>query len=130
MRLKPAVEGVTDLSPVGAENLGRQLSCCYELWSVCLVAVSGSDSSRAISSLRPSLQWGLQGQTFLVLAAVRLFGLCTADLARKPARYRSLPRCPHQPALSFGSDRSCPSQHFGRCAGRARLAHLRRLGQT
>src|SRR2546426_1845251 len=130
MRLVLHSEGVTDLNLVHPRMHPWPLSCCHELRSIRPFPTAGFSSSRAVPSLCHSLWRGLQSSTLLLLAAVRLFGLRPTDLARKPARHRSLSQRARPATLSLGIARSRSSQHPGRCSGRTRLAHLRRSGST
>ena len=122
------LEGVTDLNFWELQIAPWQLSCCHEFWSIRLISVFGFVSSSAISPVCRTLRWRLQGQTFHHLAAVCLLGVRSTDLARKPARYRSLSQCTSPTALPFGTAGCGPPQHASRRVGGTRLANFRRPG--
>src|SRR5687767_971648 len=126
--LKAALEGVSDLKMGAARGTAWPLSCCHVQRAIRSLPTVGLYPPSALPSLRSALRRGLQDQAFLLLAAVRLFGLCSVDLARKFARHQSLSQRACRPALSSGAARSGQAQHFGRCVGQPRLAHFRRGG--
>jgi hypothetical protein len=59
--------------------------------------------------------------------SVSVDGFCTADLSRKPARYRGLSACAAHQTLSHGSSRHREPQRPSRRQRVARLAHLCRV---
>src|SRR2546422_10298237 len=130
MRVKSHFEGVSDLNFARLSPRLWPLSCCHVLRSIRPLSTPGWDSSRGFSSLCATLRRRLQGSTLLLLAAVGLLGLCPTDLARRSARHRGLSQRARRPTLSLGLAHPGQTQHPGRRAGRARLAHLRRSGPT
>src|SRR5271166_5290395 len=83
-----------------------------------------------VSSLRRPLWRRAQDQAFLTPRSVSLSCLRATDLAREPARHRSMSSRAILQALPSGfPQHGCP-QHLGERQRRARLAHLRRLRPT
>ena len=83
-----------------------------------------------VSSLRRPLWRRAQDQAFLMPRSVSLSCLRATDLAREPARHRSVSSRAILQALPSGfPQHGCP-QHLGERQRRARLAHLRRLRPT
>ena len=83
-----------------------------------------------LSSHRHALWRRSPGACAQLRGAVPGPGLCSADVAREPARHRSLPVGAGEQALSHGVARSGSPLHAGRCQRGARLADLARLGTT
>src|SRR5687767_14883369 len=110
--LKAALEGVSDLKMGAARGTAWPLSCCHVQRAIRSLPTVGLYPPSALPSLRSALRRGLQDQAFLLLAAVRLFGLCSVDLARKFARHQSLSQRACRPALSSGAARSGQAQQL------------------
>ena len=86
----------------------------------------GRISNQTFSHLRSALPWPGQSPQVFLPGSVSSHVLCSTDLPRKPARYRSLPISLAAQAVSHGH-RSLPRpEHSGRGQQKAGLAHLRR----
>src|SRR5882672_10666399 len=98
-----------------------------EYGQIDLCTADGLSSFKGFSSLCQTLSGRLQTQDFFLLGSVSLHGLRAANLSREFARYRSLPACATDQALSSRHSRPSLAQHPGPCKLGPRLAHLRRL---
>ena len=83
-----------------------------------------------LSSHRHALWRRSPGAYAQLRGAVPGPGLRSADVAREPARHRSLLVGAGEQALPHGLARSGGPLHAGRCQRGARLAHLARVGTT
>jgi len=91
-------------------------------------AADAASSAFDVSPLRATLRWRAQGEELLLLGSVPVHGLRTADLSRKPARYRGVSESPALQALSLRiSSKQYLAQHPGQCQRNPRLAHLRSI---
>ena len=79
-----------------------------------------------VSPLCGSLPWPLQGEKFLLLGSVSVFGLCSAHLSRKPQGHRDLSSRGRE-TLPHGDSRQSLPQHPGARQRGARLENLSRL---
>lgn len=67
----------------------------------------------------------LQGAKVFMPGSIPVYGICSADLSRESARYRSLSACCTPKALPHGYSRKSCSKHSGRRQRKKRLAYLR-----
>jgi hypothetical protein len=75
--------------------------------------VDGTSAADNLSSLRGALRWTSQNQAFHLFGSIPVDGVCTTDLSREPARYRSLSAGAVLQALSLGLSQHGSAQHPG-----------------
>ena len=83
-----------------------------------------------ISSLRRALQRRVPHPAVLMPGSVSVLGVCAVDLAREPARHRSVSACAIVQTLPSRFPQCDRPQHLGQCQRGARLADLCRLRTT
>lgn len=93
----------------------------------CFFTGNGSSSPAHLPTLRTTLQWQSPRKKFHLPGSVSQHGLCSTDLSRKLARYRSLPKSSTEQALPYGHTFQGGTQYAGRSQRETRLANLRRL---
>ncbi len=84
-------------------------------------------SKTSIQSLRQSLQRKLSNQIFLMLRPISDNGLRTANIQRKPKRYRNLFKSFTPKTLSLRLSWKSLSQQFSQCQREKRLANIPRF---
>jgi hypothetical protein len=87
----------------------------------------GSSAYAYSAALYTALQRQSSHQAIQLPRPIPQHGIRTTHLPRKLARYRNLPQCSEQQALSYGYTHQRFSQYLGRRQRKARLAHLRRF---
>src|SRR5262245_63445333 len=96
-------------------------------WQAGFCAVDGTSAADKLPSLCSALQWTSQNQAFHLFGSIPVDGVCTTDLSREPARYRSLSARAVLQALSLGLSQHRGAQHPGQCQRNTRLADLLRF---
>jgi hypothetical protein len=112
--------GVTDLNSSGHfERLW-----VYELWPLCSLAGARPGAPPSIGPLCATLPRQRSGSPLRMSSTIHGHGLCTADLARRPARHRGLFECQTRGALPSRLQRANCSLDVGRGQRSTRLAAL------
>ena len=96
-------------------------------WENRLCPTHGLSTQVRFSTMRPTIQRPLQGQTLFLLGPIPLHGLCPTDLSGKPSRYRGMSSFDPTQTLSHGLSRKGLTQYAGSCQRGPRLANLCRL---
>jgi len=96
-------------------------------WQAGFCAVDGTSAADNLPSLCSALRWTSQNQAFHLFGSIPVDGVCTTDLSREPARYRSLSARAVLQALSLGLSQHRGAQHPGQCQRNTRLADLLRF---
>ena len=81
--------GVSDLRHATFDYVGIRLR--YEYRTPRVFAVDGLDSPATVPKIRGTSSRELQDPDVLLLGPVSVYGVCTVDVSRKPARYCWLP---------------------------------------
>src|ERR1700758_581685 len=112
--------GVTDL------NSGGQFErlWVYELWPLCSLAGARSGAPPCPGPLCATLPRQRSGSPLRLSPTIHGHGLCTADLARRAARYRGLFERQTRGALPSGLQRADRPLDVGRRQRSTRLAAL------
>lgn len=84
-------------------------------------------SKASIQNLRQSLLWQLSSQIFLMLRPIPYNGLCSANISRKPKRYRDLLKSFGRETISLWFSRKSLSEQFSQRQRKKRLANISRL---
>src|SRR6185369_6316306 len=113
--------------PEGQPSAALGAEATGEFWQNDFLSTYGLSSFSRVPSLCRSSQGKLQSEAVLLLGSVPVYGICSTDLSRKPARYRSLFAFGRIEALSHGDSEPRFAEHFGQRESGARLAHLRRF---
>src|SRR5688500_10948533 len=108
-----------------ARNLFAGVIDAYGQAGFC--TVDGTSAADNLSSLRGALRWTSQNQAFHLFGSIPVDGVCTTDLSREPARYRSLSAGAVLQALSLGLSQHGSAQHPGQRQRNSRLADLLRF---
>jgi hypothetical protein len=87
----------------------------------------GSSANARFSALRSTLSRQPQNKNFLLSRSIPLYGICPANLSRKPERYRNLSTYTTKKALPHGYSWRHGSQYIIQCQQGTRLAYLCRF---
>ena len=87
----------------------------------------GPDASLGFPQMRQTISWRLQSTKILLHGPISLYGICSINLPREFARYRSMPARQPAQTLSYGHSIQHLTKHIGRRQRKSRLANLRRL---
>lgn len=102
----------------------------YVFWSTGIQSDYQPPTYAPLSQMCQTVPWKLQGKALHLSRSVPLYGFRSADLSRKPQRYRGMSPSPTKQTLSYGHTRQHRSQYFGQCEPGSRLEDLRRFCPT
>jgi hypothetical protein len=122
--------GVHDLNaelPISVACRSLPAAPSDEPWQDLVRASDGLSALEDFPPYRSTTPCGPPDANAVVCRTVSRDGVCTADLPREFARYRSVSEFAGEQALPYGADAACGSIDLGRRQRAARLAHLRRV---